>query len=113
MMPGMGGMNPAMMKRMMKQLGMKSEELKAKKVIIELEDGRLVIEEPNVTSIEVQGKKTYTVMGSERLEKAETGIPEEDIEMVASQTGKAREEAKKALEECSGDLAEAIKKLKD
>jgi len=109
MMPGMGGMNPAQMKKMMKQLGMKSEELNAKKVTIELEDGNLVIEEPSVTSIEVQGKKTYTVMGTERKE---TSIPDADIKMVASQAGKSEEEAKKALEECSGDLAEAIKKLK-
>ena len=109
MIPGMGGLNPAQMRRMMKQLGMKSEELKAKKVTIELEDSILVIEEPSVTSIEVQGKKTYTIMGNERKESS---IPEEDIGMVAGQSGKSREEAKKALEESNGDLAEAIKKLK-
>ena len=102
-------MNPAMMKKMMKQLGMKTSELNAKRVVFELGSGNLVIENPSVTLMEVQGKKTYTVMGTE---KKEAGIPEEDIKMVAEQTGKSEEEAKKALEECNGDLAEAIQKLK-
>jgi nascent polypeptide-associated complex subunit alpha len=35
-------------------------------------------------------------------------IPEEDARLVADQTGKSLEEAKKALEECGGDLAKAI-----
>jgi len=102
-------MNPAQMKRMMRQLGMKSQELNAKRVVFELEDGKIVIENPSVTSIEVQGQKTYTVLGEERRESS---IPEEDIKMVAAQSGKSEEEARKALEECNGDLAEAIKKLK-
>ncbi len=108
MIPGLG-MNPAQMKRMMRQLGMKSQELNAKRVIFELEDGKIVIEDPSVTSIEVQGQKTYTVLGEERKE---SNIPEEDVKMVAAQSGKTEEEARKALEECKGDLAEAIKKLK-
>ena len=108
MIPGLG-MNPAQMKRMMHKLGMKSQELNAKRVIFELEDGKIVVENPSVTSIEVHGQKTYTVLGEERRESS---IPEEDIKMVASQSGKSEEEAKKALEECNGDLAEAIKKLK-
>jgi len=108
MIPGLG-MNPAQMKRMMRQLGMKSQELNAKRVVFELEDGKIVIENPSVTSIEVQGQKTYTVLGEERRESS---IPEEDIKMVAAQSGKSEEEARKALEECNGDLAEAIKKLK-
>ena len=106
----MPGMNPAQMKRMMKQLGMKSEELEVKRVVFELENGKLILESPQVTSIEVQGQKTYTVLGTETKE---TGIPEEDVKMVADQTGKSEEEAKKALEEANGDLAEAITKLKD
>jgi nascent polypeptide-associated complex subunit alpha len=35
-------------------------------------------------------------------------IPEEDVRLVADQTGKSMEEAKKALEETGGDLAKAI-----
>jgi len=35
-------------------------------------------------------------------------VPEEDVRLVADQTGKSLEEARKALEECEGDLAKAI-----
>jgi nascent polypeptide-associated complex subunit alpha len=114
MMPGLG--NPAQMRRMMKQLGMKSEEINAKRVIIELENGKIVIEEPSVTAMEIQGHKTYTVMGTEKSEesgeKNAAEIPEEDVRLVAAQAAVSPEKARKALEECEGDLAEAIKVLK-
>jgi len=35
-------------------------------------------------------------------------VAEEDVKLVADQTGKSMEEAKKALEESGGDLAKAI-----
>jgi len=35
-------------------------------------------------------------------------MPEEDVRLVADQTGKSLEEARKALEESGGDLAKAI-----
>jgi nascent polypeptide-associated complex subunit alpha len=110
MFPGMGKMNPKQMQNMLKQFGIKSEEVPAKRVIFELEDGRIIIEEPQVTAMHVQGQKTYTVMGTEKTESA--GIPESDIEMVAEQAGVPKEKAKKALEETNGDIAEAILKLK-
>lgn len=105
-----GGINPKNMQRMMKQLGIKTEELNAKKVVFELVDKKLVIENPNVTVMTVQGKKTYTVMGDVKEEAA--GVPEEDVKMVAEQAGVPAEDAKKALEDCDGDIAEAILKLK-
>lgn len=112
MFPGLGGMDPRKMKMMMQQLGIKTEEIKAKKVIFELENSRLVIENPNVTAMNMQGQKTYTVMGNAVEEETEAEIPESDIEMVAEQTGIGKEEAKAALEETGGDIAEAIEKLK-
>ena len=57
----------------------------------------------------MQGKKTYTLIGEATEEE---NIPQEDIDMVSDQTGKTKEEAKKALEETKGDIAEAILKLK-
>jgi nascent polypeptide-associated complex subunit alpha len=38
-------------------------------------------------------------------------IPEEDVRMVMEQTGKDKATARKALESCDGDIAEAIVKL--
>jgi len=40
-------------------------------------------------------------------------INDEDIETVAQQTGCSKEKAKEVLEECKGDLAEAILKIKN
>jgi len=112
MIPGMGGMNPKQMQRMMKQLGIKNEELPAKKVVFELEDGtKLVIEQPNVTVINMQGQKTYTVMGEAVEEKK--GIPDEDIEMVMKQAGVDKKKAEAALKKVDGDIATAIVKLKN
>jgi nascent polypeptide-associated complex subunit alpha len=36
------------------------------------------------------------------------GVAEEDVRLVADQTGKSMEEARRALEESQGDLAKAI-----
>ncbi len=110
----MFGMNPMQMRKLMKQLNIKSEEIDAKRVVIELSDGRLIIENPKVTAIEMQGQRTYTILGEERMEKAsEASISEEDIRLVQEKTGKSFEEAKKALEQANGDIALAIKSLSE
>lgn len=106
------GMNPMQMKKLMKQLNIKSEDIDAKKVTIELSDGRLIIENPKVTAIEMQGQRTYTILGEERIEKAsKLKISEEDIKLVQEKTGRSPEEVKKALEKANGDIASAIKSL--
>ena len=104
-------MDPRKMKMLMKQMGIKSEDVEAKRVIFELESGKkLVIENPQVSAIEMGGQKTYTVVGEASEEEA--GIPEDDIKMVAEQAGVSEMKAKEALEESEGDIAEAISKLK-
>ncbi|MBN1940962.1 MAG: nascent polypeptide-associated complex protein [Candidatus Diapherotrites archaeon] len=108
MFPGMG--NPKQMQRMMKQFGIKSEELPAEKVTIESSGKKIVINNPQITVIDMKGQKTYTIMGEETLESA---ISEEDVKMVAEQAGVGEEKARKALKEADGDIAEAITKLKE
>lgn len=75
-------------------------------------DREVVIEEPKVTVIEFQGERVYQVVGREeerpREEKAEVEITEEDVRLVAEQAGVSLEEARRALEEVGGDLAQAI-----
>ena len=110
MLPGMRGINPKQMQKMMKQMGIKSEEIDAKRVVFELEGRQLIIDEPNVTAINMQGQKTYTVIGEAREEKA--GIPEEDIRMVMEQAKVDRKKAEGALRKNEGDIAEAILELK-
>ncbi len=104
------GMDPKNMAKMMKQMGIKSEELPATKVTIELEDGmRLVVFEPQVVAIEMQGEKSFQISGKVH-EEQDAG--EEDIKMVMETAGVSREEAQNALRETGGDIAEAIIRLK-
>ena len=61
----------------------------------------------------VMGQETYQVEGQAREVELEyeIEIPYEDVEMVASSAKVSENEARAALEECKGDLAEAIMKL--
>lgn len=105
------GMDPKNMAKMMKQMGIKSDELEAAKVTIELRDGtRLVVFEPTVVQIEMQGEKSFQVSGKVQ-EEQDAG--EDDIKMVMEAAGCSREEAQIALRETGGDIAEAILKLKN
>lgn len=114
MIPGLGGMNPGQMKAMMRQLGIKSEDLEANKVTIELTDGKkIVFDAPGVTCVDMKGQKTYTITGEGREEAGNTPTySDEDVEMVMAQANCSKEDAIEALEENNGDLAEAIAALK-
>ncbi|VVB76215.1 Nascent polypeptide-associated complex protein [uncultured archaeon] len=105
-----GGVNPKQMNQMMKQFGIKNQEVDAKEVVITLNNGnKIIFDAPQIQCIEMRGEKTYTIAGATR---EVGGLPEEDIEMVAEQANVSKEEAKKALAESNGDIAEAILKLK-
>ena len=136
MIPGLGrGMNPHKMKRMMKQMGINIEELDdVEEIIIRTSDKEYVFgSDVAVTIMVAQGQKTYQIMGdpsvrerttedlgtrtqpsgpaAEEEEEGVVRIPQEDIELVCSQTGASEEEARAALEACNGNPAEAILKL--
>ena len=108
MIPGLGGMNPKKMQAMMKQLGIKQEEIDAKRVVIERDSGTIIIENPSVSKVEMQGRETWQISGDTKEE--ESGVSEGDVKLVAEKTGKSEEDARKALEETE-DIAEAILKL--
>jgi len=117
MIPG-GRMNPKQMQAMMKRMGITQEELKdVEEVIIRLRDREIVFKDASVTSVTVQGQKTYQIAGTSKerarttAEKEEGGIPEEDIKLVMDQTGVSASEARKALESVGGAPAEAILKI--
>lgn len=113
MMPGMGGrMNPRQMNQMMKRLGIDVKDIKdVKKVIIKTSSKEYIFDNAEVTIMDAQGQKTYQVTGKPRIVKKEEEIPEKDIDLVVEQTGKSKDEAKNALKESKGDIAEAIMKL--
>ncbi|MEM4348066.1 MAG: nascent polypeptide-associated complex protein [Candidatus Anstonellaceae archaeon] len=103
--------DPKALAKLMKQMGIKTEELQASKVIIELSEGgqRIVVFEPSVIQIEMQGQKSFQISGRVHYEE-EAG--EEDIKLVMQETGCSREEAQNALRDTGGDIAEAILRLK-
>jgi nascent polypeptide-associated complex subunit alpha len=100
--------------RMMKQMGMHLEDVpNVKQVIIKTDEKEITIENPGVTVFDVQGQKVFQITGQTVAETAitverKTAVSGEDAQLVASQTGKTLEEARKALEETEGDLARAI-----
>jgi nascent polypeptide-associated complex subunit alpha len=111
---------------MMNQMGMKMNELgDIKRVILQSDKREIVIEGPQVTSINVQGTKMYQVAGGTETERkpsaaeaaapepeeAPLEIPEADILLVAQQASVSMDVARRTLEECEGDLAQAIIKL--
>lgn len=101
-----------MMKQAMRKLGIKQEEIEASEVIIKTPEKNIVIRNPNVSKINMQGQETFQIMGDVTEEAAELEISQEDIDVVMQQTDCSEEEARKAIEESGGDLAEAILKLK-
>lgn len=103
-----GGMDPKKMKAMMKQLGINQEDVNAKRVIIESDSSKIVIENPSVQKIKMQGQESWQISGEAHEESL--GVSEEDIKLVVEKTGATKEKAKKALEE-TRDIAEAIIKL--
>lgn len=106
------GMNPREMQKAMKRLGIKQEEIDAELVIIKRAGRDLVIKNPQVSKINMMGQETIQVIG-EITEAEESEIGEDDILTVMAQTSCTREEARDALEESSGNLAEAILKLQN
>jgi len=102
------GMNPKQMQRMMEQMGIKSQEIKAERVVIEREGGHIIINEPQVVEISMQGQRSFQITG--RVEEKQV-VKEEDVKLVMEKTGVSKEKAELALAECKGDIAEAIMKL--
>ena len=95
--------------KMLQRMGLRVEEIKAKRVVIEVEDGaKLVFESPQVMKTTMQGQTAYQIVGTPKIEEE---IREEDIELVIQKTGASRQEAVKALKETNGNIAEAILKL--
>ncbi len=107
------GMNPRKMQQMMKQMGIQQSELNAKKVIIQLEDKNLIINNPSVQKVNMMGQENYQISGNVTEEQHDTAptISQEDIQTVMDQAGVNQEIAKAEIEKADGDLAQAIMNL--
>ncbi len=124
MMPS-GRLNERNMRMAMRRMGMTTENLEdVTEVIIRRRSEEIVVEQPEVTVLTVQGMKTYQIAGNSRTRplgsgptpaastnSAPAGPPEEDVELVMGQAGVDRAAAIRALNEANGEPAEAILKL--
>ncbi len=114
MFPGIGGkgVSPKKMKQMMKQMGINIEEIDGvEEVIIKTGDREIFFLDASVTVMDAQGSRSYQVVGTAQERPREVSIPDSDVDLVVAQTGCSPEEARAALQESGGDLAEAIVKL--
>tara|TARA_Y100000310_G_C20227609_1_gene598715 strand:+ start:139 stop:507 length:369 start_codon:yes stop_codon:yes gene_type:complete len=119
------GLNPKKMQAMMKQLGMNQEEIDAERVIIEKADkGRVIIENPSVSKVTMQGQETFQISGDiseeegeekgkEENEEQEKEDLEKDVQTIMEKTGKDKEEVALCLEKNSGDIAATIIELSE
>jgi nascent polypeptide-associated complex subunit alpha len=103
-------MNPAQMQKMMKQMGMKMEEIDATDVVIRCSDCQIRIKRPQVVLADIMGKQVYQISGDETVEKLEP--KEDDVKLIMEQTGKDKETVAKKLKEMDNDLARVIMELK-
>lgn len=103
-----GGIDPKKMKAMMKQMGIKQEDIEATEVVIKKSDGTsIIIDNPSVTKVVMQGQESWQISG-EAHEEMEMAYSEEDIKLVMEKTGKTREKCEEALERNDGDMAQTI-----
>lgn len=105
-----GGVNPGQVKALMKQMGIKTEDIEAERVIIEKADSRIVIENPQIQKIDMKGQVSWQIMGEEKEETKEVAISDDDVKLVMEKTGKSEKEVRKVLNETK-DIAETIMRL--
>lgn len=119
MFPG-GRMNPKQMQAAMRRMGITQEEMRdVEEVVIRTRSKEIFFKDAAVTKVTMQGQTTFQILGTpEERERGtgpaaaeEGGIPEEDVQLVMSQTGCSAKEARQALEESDGAPAEAILKI--
>ena len=101
--------NPRQMEKMMRQMGVKQEEIDASEVIIKTKNKTIIIKNPQVSKVNMMGQESFQISG----EIEESTISEEDIKTVAEQSNVSLKEAENALKKTNGDLAEAILILKE
>ncbi|MEM4255133.1 MAG: nascent polypeptide-associated complex protein [Candidatus Norongarragalinales archaeon] len=106
-------MDPKQMASLMKQMGIKNEEVAAERVVIEKADGsKIIVESPSVQAIEMQGQKSFQIAGKIVEAEASESQEKSDVDIIMEECNCTRQEAEAALEKAKGDLAEAILSLK-
>ncbi|MHC1610066.1 MAG: nascent polypeptide-associated complex protein [Candidatus Methanospirareceae archaeon] len=113
------GFDPKKLSQQMKRMGISIEEMSdVEEVVIKTADAELLFEDPIVTVMDAPGSKMYQIIGTPvkrpRIEselESVVSISQEDVKIVMEKAGCSEREAKAALTETGGDLAEAISRL--
>ncbi len=104
--------NPRETKRMMQRMGLNMSAMPdVQEVIFKTSSKEVIVENPEVAVMEMQGQKIFQVTGERIVEKEiekAIKIPEEDVQLVATQARVSPDQARAALEQTRGDLAQAI-----
>jgi nascent polypeptide-associated complex subunit alpha len=104
--------SPREAKRMMQRMGLSMGEMPdVQQVVFKTSTKEIIVEDPEVAIMEMHGQKIFQVTGERIVEKTiekKVTIAEEDIQLVATQAKVSVEEARAALEQTKGDLAQAI-----
>jgi len=99
---------------MMQRMGMQVKQVDdVTRVVIESASKKIIIDEPEVSVVTLQGQTVYQVGGGRaREEGANSPTVQDDAKLVATQAGVSVEEAANVLKQSGGDLAQAIILLK-
>ena len=96
--------DPKQMEKAMKQMGIQTEQIEATEVIIRGPAKSMVIMNPSVVRMDVQGQTMFQITGN----VSEKSYSEEDIKLVSEKAEISMEKAAELLERTNGDIAEAI-----
>lgn len=102
-------------RRMMQRMGLSMTPMPdVQEVVLRTSTKEIVIENPEISVLDLHGQKIFQVAGGKIREKAverevrKVTIPEEDVQLVAQQANVSLDHARAALENTNGDLAQAI-----
>ncbi|RJS75817.1 nascent polypeptide-associated complex protein [Candidatus Bathyarchaeota archaeon] len=104
-------MSPRQARRIMQRMGLSMNPMEVEEAILRMKDREITIENPEVAVLEMQGQKIFQIIGgkvTERQIEKKMAIPEEDVHLVAQQAKVSLDQARAALEQTNGDLAQAI-----
>jgi len=92
-------------------MGLSMSPMDVQEVVLRTREKEICIENPEVAVVEVQGQRIFQVAGGKITEKSierKLTVPEEDVQLVAQQAKVSLDQARTALEQTNGDLAQAI-----
>ena len=76
------GLDPKKMQAVMKQMGIRQEEIDAKRVIIETENSNIIIDNPSVLKVNMQGQESFQISGEVSNEEKEEENTDQDLQTI-------------------------------